>query len=500
MVHDAESAIATPFVRRAIARSIDLLWLVPGGVLITRALSVLTDLSLGWQLTVLAAFVTGLQLALEPVLLRVFGATPGKLLTRTRVVDEETGRYLTYAQACSRTLKVVGLGFGFWILPLTAICLMASLWRVRYLHSLPWERRRTGAKVVEAPRRMGVAMLTLALTAMPGLVLPVASAVIGLLVLDLSANPSQDIRRALTGQWKWLHRLSGNELRLDARWRVLHDYMSVTRAQWITLFAFGVGDDNRVLFEVRAKPVSTNVNACFAHQISMEGQGFVFVDPREIVQSGGHSCSSAGGKLSRKGVVHAYIEGRRGAQGDQTKTVVYLGTDQGAREAVDGLVRDLAAEQDKFDIAGGKLRSHHWRNDLTGLVARIPIEWEFIERRVNANGAVSFLFERRSSATSSESASITALPPDHFDTASDAHSEAEKIYADIANAEKVTRRVIDPQETISQIQSDGGAMHVWTRKGLMTTWVAAWDDRSDGAQVNEILRHPLLSQLRTTLR
>jgi ligand-binding SRPBCC domain-containing protein len=503
MARDAESPVAVAFVRRAIARSIDLLWLVPGGMLMVRAFTNLAELSVGWQLALLAVFVSWLQLALEPVLLRMYGATPGKLLTRICVVDVESGRCLTYAQACSRTLKVLGFGFGFWILPLTAICLMVSLWRVRYQHTLPWERSRTGAQVVDAPKRMGLAIMTLALTALPGLALPVASVIIAVIVLDLNANSGQDIHRALTGQWQWLHRLSGNELRLDARWRVLHDYMSVRGAQWSAVFAFGEGDDNRVLFDLRAKPPSTGMNACANHQLSMENEGYVFVDAVEIVQSGGHRCSSVGGKPTRKGVIYARIEGRRGSQGDQTMTLVYLGADKGARETVEELARQLDAERDKFDVAGGKLRSYYWRNDLTGRIARVPIEWIFTERRVNANGSIIFSFMRRPPGppgTSKETVAVIALPIDHFNTDLDPHSEVEKVYANATNANKVTRRIIGPDETISRIHSDEGVTHVWSRKDLLRIWVAAWNDLSDGAQMDDLSLHPLLSQVRTTLR
>jgi len=503
MAGDAESPMAVAFVRRAIARSIDLLWLAPGGMLMVYAFTILAELSLVWQLALLAVFVSGLQLALEPVLLSKFGATPGKLLTRIRVVDVESKTGLTYPQACSRTLKILGLGFGFWILPLTAICLTASLWRVRYQHTLPWERSRTGAQVVEAPKRMGLAVITLALAALPSLALPLASVIIALIVLNLSANSGQDIHRALTGQWQWLHPLSGNELILDARWRILHDNMSVRKAQWIAVFAFDKDDDNRVLFELRTKPLSTGINACAVHQLSMENEGYVFVDVVEIVQAGGHQCSSAGGKLTRKGVIYARIEGRRGSQGDQTITLVYPGADKGTRETVENLARQLDAERDKFDVAGGELRSYYWRNDLTGRIARIPIEWIFTERTVNANGSIMFTFMHRplgTPATSKEMVAVIALPIDHFNTDLDTHSEFEKLYANATNGNQVTRRIIGPEGTTSRIHSKEGVMHVWSQEGVLRIWAAAWNDLSDGAQMDELSLHPLLSQLRTTLR
>jgi hypothetical protein len=483
--------------RRFSARLIDALWIVPGGLLLCRVLALSTDLEWGWQIAAFAVFASALQLAVEPFFVSFLGATPGKALLGVVIADAATGRRLPYAAAVGRTVKAVAQGLGFWYLPLTALALVAALWRGRHGRGMPWDRDSSDGRVcIMAPRRTGRALLMMAAALVPGWLLPVAAMVIGFVLMAAKGiDAGQDISRALTGRWQWLHRLSGEQIALDARWRVLHDRMSIPRGEWNVVFAFGVGETNRVLLDVRLAPgLST---ACLHKRFGMEEEGFVFIEQAELGTGG---CMASGGKLAPGGVVLVRIDGHRSAAGDHTLTQVYRYADTQAREAAAALARLLTAQRGKADVRDRTLMSHYWRNELTGAVARLPGDWELIGRTANANRSVEFAFRRNLGRPVAEYATIFAMPWMFFDSATDPHEYLESRLLPRIGPVKVTRRHLGPNETVTNAYSDRGSAHLWTRRDRLQTWAAFWRTPDPGPQPEEPAQHALLRELRRTMR
>lgn len=480
------------------ARLIDALWTVPGGLLLWRSLSALTDLSWEWQMAAFAIFTSALQLALEPIFVSFFGATPGKALVGLAVIDTTTGRSLTYAAALGRTVKVVALGLGFWLLPLTLIALLATLWRQqRSARGIPWDRDSIDGRVIPLPsRRVRRGLWMLALASVPGwLVISAAFMVALVLITAKDIDTGQDIGRTLTGRWVWLHRLSGEMMTLDARWRVLNDMLTLRGGEWNAVFAFGEGESNRVLLDVRIKrPILSS--PCLSKRLFMEDEGFVFLNETDL---DAENCSATGGKPSAAGVVLVRIDGHRSTAGDHTLTQTYLRHDGQAREAVSALAARLAAERGKQHIRNHVLDSHYWRNEITGAVARIPGDWELTERTANTNGSVLFMFERASRGVAKEQMAFVAYSWTYFDVNVDPHDSLESALFQNLNVVNATRRVLNRQETLAWGSNERSMVHLWTRRDRFSTWAAFWDANTPNSQPDATRQHPLLRELYRTL-
>ena len=488
------------FSRRLCARLIDALWIVPGGLLLWRLLAVLTDLPWGWQMATFALFASGLQLAVEPIFVSLLGASPGKALMGITVVDAASGHRPSYAAALGRTVKVVARGLGFWALPLTLMTLITTLRRARSGHGIPWDRDGADGLVgIASPRRPGRALWMMAAAVVPGWLVPAGATVLAFALIGAQGiDAGQEISRGLTGRWQWLHRLSGELITLDARWRVLDDRLSVRRGEWSSVFAFGVGETNRLMLDVAlTSPFDT---ACASKKLAMEDEGFVFFHE---TKSGRDVCVLKGGKPSRAGVVLVRIDGHRSAAGDHTLALMYLHADEQARVAVPALAQQLTAElhkPERWGIRDRRLVSHWWRNDLTGATARIPGDWELRARTVNANGSISFVFDRVGDGAPREDAAIIALPWAHFDTDTDPHEELEKALFSRPELVNPTRRVLSSNETVTNVHVDSGSASAWTRRDRLRTWAASWSSAASGPQPAEPTSHPLLRELHGTMR
>lgn len=486
-----------PLSRRLWARLIDALWLVPGALLLWRSMAVLTDIGWGWQLAAMAIFTSALQWVVEPIFLVVFGATPGKALMGLAIVDAGTGRSLRYAAALGRTLKVIALGLGFWLLPLTLVALLASLWRRRSRRGIPWDRDSSDGQVVALPsRRMGRGLSLLALAGVPGWLAPIAAFMVALLLISAKdLDTGQDIGRTLTGRWVWLHRLSGETMPLDARWRVLNDMLTVRDGQWNAVFAFGEGESNRVLLDVDVRR-SKMSSPCESKRLWMEDEGFVFLNATE---PDAHTCVATGGKPGEAGVVLVRIDGHRSTAGDHTLTQTYLYHDAAAREAVPALAADLAAQRSKLHIREHVLDAHFWRNEITGKPARLPGDWELLERTVNANGSRLFMFKRVSRNPDAERLAFVAYPWTYFSSGVDPHASLEGLLFQNLDIPQVTRQPLNPQDTLAWGANERSRVNLWTRRDRLSTWAAFWNVDVRHPPSDDIQQHPLLRELVRTL-
>lgn len=140
-------------VRRYIARSFDFLLCSLPWHLVLQSAGVDTRARLAsiWM-SVLGAVT---MLVLEPLLLHLFGTTPGKWLMGLRVTDEN-GKNLTLAAAWRRTWRVLWYGYGFFI-PIYSIVRLYASWKAEQderplewedgseLHAAPWKAWRGAA-------------------------------------------------------------------------------------------------------------------------------------------------------------------------------------------------------------------------------------------------------------------------------------------------------------------------------------------------------------------
>lgn len=95
------------------------------------------DLSIGW--TILSVVVSiGLAVALEPVMLHFWGATPGKFILGLRVTSPD-GSLLKYTKALERTCNVLAFGEALYIPGLSLYCNFKSFRRCETGDDQPWE-------------------------------------------------------------------------------------------------------------------------------------------------------------------------------------------------------------------------------------------------------------------------------------------------------------------------------------------------------------------------
>lgn len=93
---------------------------------------------------------------IEAIVLAAFGTTPGKSLFGIRVVPREGDR-LSFAQSLSRAARVMVLGLGLGLTPLTLIAGIASFMRLRSRGITLWDEQM-GLRVEHAPVTPGGAM------------------------------------------------------------------------------------------------------------------------------------------------------------------------------------------------------------------------------------------------------------------------------------------------------------------------------------------------------
>lgn len=492
--------------RRLAARAIDAAWLLPAAWLSWRVMSALTELEWLSRAAATAMFVSALQLLVEPLLLATMGATPGKALLGLEVLRSD-GRRLSFAAAFGRTLKLVATVLGFWFAPLAALTLPLAAWRLALWpadSAMHWDGHG-GSGVVERPRaRVAHAALALVGALVPGVVLPLAALFVGLLVIgSQGVDAAQDVSRAVTGRWHWLHRLSGSTLTLDARWRALHDQLWLERAELGTVFAWGAGDGNRVRLQ-SGWAGATTLEPCVAQRLAMEAEGFLFIEDERQRDGDLDRCRLTGGRPGPGTVVHVRIDGVRGPELDYAIVQTHEDAHDRAREAVLDLGRRLLAEYGRHDVAGGELRSHYWRNDITGVVARLPGDWELSERVLNANGAVSFTFVRSvgkgKARSSTEDAAVMMLPWGVGIDEPDPHDHVANVLARAAQARRLARRDITAGESVSDLENDSGRLHAWSRDRFALTWAAMWRSPPDGPPLATPAQHPLLREVMGTLR
>jgi|GEM_PF-5248912 len=488
--------------RRVCARLIDALWIVPGGLLLWRSLAVFTELSWEWQITSFALLTSILQLAVEPIFLSFFGATPGKALLGVAITHVDSGRSLSYGAALGRTVKVVGLGLGFWLLPLTLISLLAVYWRARTSRGVPWDLDAAdGCVCVQSNWQLGRASWSITAAVVVGWVLPVAVWLFCIVIIGAKGiDAGQDLSRAITGRWLWLHRLSGEMITLDARWRVQHDRLDLRYGSWNAVFVFGTGDENRVMFDLDLGKNAQRkrfTSPCISKQLAMEDEGFVFF--KEIGLDG-ESCIVSGGKPSSAGAVLVRIDGHRSGASDYSLTQVYRYEDTQAREGVTALARRLWAEQGNVQGLDSPALAHYWRNELTGMVARIPGGWEYVQRNVNGNGSLVFEFQRIGPGAPIEQLVLLAFPWDFFGYGTDPHASLEDLYLTETQSSHRLRRNLNTHDRLTTGKMNSGEIHLWSGGAHFDTWAAVWDSGQSSLPTRDPMLHPLFRELQGTIR
>lgn len=105
-----------------------------------------------------------LMLFLEPLLLRLFGATPGKWILGLRVTDED-GERLSYSKGLRRTFRVIRSGLGLGI-PIWNLCRLWKSWKgCDQGETLPWEEEST--LVLKDERGWRCAVMAVAMLLVP---------------------------------------------------------------------------------------------------------------------------------------------------------------------------------------------------------------------------------------------------------------------------------------------------------------------------------------------
>ena len=110
------------------------------------------------------------MLVLEPLLLHLFGTTPGKGLMGLRVADEN-GKRMTLAAAWRRTWRALWYGYGFFI-PIYSIVRLYASWKAEQderplewedgseLHAAPWKAWRGAAWAAAVLTLLAATVLT----------------------------------------------------------------------------------------------------------------------------------------------------------------------------------------------------------------------------------------------------------------------------------------------------------------------------------------------------
>ncbi|RIX71198.1 RDD family protein, partial [Acidovorax cavernicola] len=331
--------------RRVLARVVDLVWLAPSAVTVWLVLRTLqADMNWLWRMACAALCLCILHLAVEPLFLSTLGATPGKALLRLRVGDAQRGQLLSYGTAFGRTLKLVVWGGGFWLLPLMFVTLPLSIAvALRGSQVLPWDRSGNGSRIsLVSEWRPLRATLLLVGALIPGLCLPVLMAVaIAIALTAGGTDVADDVSRAVTGRWQWMHRLTGTMIPLDTRWRVAHDELSSERKVMHVVFSLGSGDRNQVRLEMDWGPKSF-VDACLRQRVLLQAEGFLFLTDPPLH---GATCRLAGGKPTPEGGVHAVVEVAQTGGIDYVITSTYEDSQPDKKAAVRALAALLMAEQ-----------------------------------------------------------------------------------------------------------------------------------------------------------
>lgn len=162
LVSQEQKADELPYVfypwRRFLARTLDisiynLIW--TAFLMSVFHINMLTRGRIGQIFDTLVSF--GIMLFIEPLLLSLFGTTPGKAIFGLKIVDSE-GRPLNYRQGLERTWRVIGIGMGYNI----PIYYLVRLWKSYKLCSqnerLPWDES-TSYTIKDTKRYRGLLLI-----------------------------------------------------------------------------------------------------------------------------------------------------------------------------------------------------------------------------------------------------------------------------------------------------------------------------------------------------
>jgi len=464
-----------------------------------RVLALVTDVSVLMGMAAAASVICTLQLLVEPLLVAAFGATPGKALLRMRVCTSD-GRNLPYSSALARTLKIAFWVLGAWFPPATILTLAAAAVQARRRKDSFWDRGSGVSVIVEpGPHRLRAALVSL-IAMVPGALVGGASVLLVAAAATVGANVTQDIARGLTGRWDWPHPLSGTAISLDSRWRVVNEHLFIKEGELGATFIFGPGQDNQVQFEVTW--MGKERDPCGRHQFEMQEAGFVFLAESMATVGGSRTCKATGGRAGPSGVVHAIVQSVSDAHVSRVVAITHEGRDAEARDAVEALAATLLRVAVDADPSDGRLQSYFWRNELTGKVARIPGDWEYSGRQSSANGFLVFTFWQMPSSERKRPTApvmMIAAPAIGFGH-EELHGRIEGSVVEKLDKPVMTRRPASPDELMTDISAGDLNHHVWSgRRGLLA-WAVSWPSPDDGAPGGDPARHPLLTQLMSTLK
>jgi hypothetical protein len=481
--------------------------MIPSGFVVWRAVAGYTEAGIGWRMVAAGLTVTLIQLLIEPVMLAFTATTPGKMLLGLSVRHPDRTHALTISAALSRTLKVAMWGLGLWLLPLMPLVLLVNLLLTRKAtYRLLWDRSGEGTVVVmDAFTRPLRALAFLVAAAIPGVLVPFGSVL--LLAAAITAggtDVSQDISRAVTGQWRWLHRLSGESIALDTRWRVSNDHLFADSGEFGAAFSLAGTPNNRVRVEVEWREKQF-MEPCDRAQIDMSAEGFLFLEMSRTKDGSADRCRATGGKVSSAGVVHIVIDTVRDRGIDHVIIQTYEEGNQDKRDAVQALAERLRKEIGREDAERGRLRSYHWRNELTGVTARLPGDWQFYSRLLNRSGGLTVEFRRyptasRSPRVPSQVVTVSGFPWFLFEGKDDLQTKMEDLAQAQSKARTVVRRTLNAQETVSDVEWNASSAHFLSRVGGPLNWAVSWSDAEGGPKNGNPDQHELLKLLMPTIR
>jgi uncharacterized RDD family membrane protein YckC len=488
--------------RRVVARLLDALWQVPAGILVWGVAAQLSGLHWSWLLVVTALAVSCVQILGETLLIWGLATTPGKAIMGLQVVDPETNNPPDFRIALLRAMKVTAWGMAFWLGPFTLAVVAIGLWRLSTGGKTPWERGGESTVVRAISSGVGrhlAAWLT-------GISIAFLACIGPLLMLtgeaSTSTELSQDLRRSISGQWLWLHPLTGNTLTLDARWRLVNEYRSFRTARYEATFAYGEGTGNRVKLEVEWNSL-WNGSLCSYGEFDLESIGLVIVETgRSDDEATRVACTVRGAGIIADAIVFGQARALRKGESSSVYRVLFTHTGDQASvsETVEGLANQLIAEAGLVESAGGILSRHFWRNGLTGKVAELPGNWELDRMSVTGGEIVSYIFVRRSKQyrqADKDGVLISGLPKANAPEFETAIQVGIKKLGD-GDAQKIMGPTAEG-DSLYTLHDKGVEGRVIVRNGKHHFWFLMWFNTESGTPPGSLEQHELLSRLLPTL-
>ncbi|WP_137805887.1 RDD family protein [Pseudomonas sp. G(2018)] len=491
--------------RRVVARLLDSVWQVPAGIVVWYVTVQLTDLHWRWGFVTAAVAVSCVQIVGETFLVWGLGTTPGKVVVGLRVCEVQTGEAPGFRAALLRAMKVVTWGMGFWLGPLALGCAVGTFWRLSTARAVSWERGgestaiRTMPSAVSRQLTVWVAGISIMLLANMGPLLMLSG------TASTSATLSQDLRRNISGQWIWLNQLSGSQLTLDSRWRLVHERMNLDLGYYDAKFAFGEGDANMVRLSVQWKRLPPT-SLCINGEVDLQEMGFVVIQTGNFYDKKNQTQCTVHGGISADSVIFGKVDiSLKGKAGSVVYKVFSSSaqTSSYATEAVEGLAARLVNETGPFEDGNGKLNMHFWRNGLTGEIAQLPGDWMLHEMNVSEGDFVTYTFYRLTGDlfTGLDKKDIAYVAGLAKNSSVELEYVVQQVFARLTtNKRRLSKELLPGGDIHYKLLADGQEGSIIVRSGKRYSWLLVWANSESRTALGSLEQHAFLSRIVPTLR